>query len=112
MEAIAALVLLPTAIGTLRLGAVPGPFRPPGPRNISSMDRSSPSVAQSASAVAGALIPRTSELSAEIYGLIVQGIPQLRGDKRVLTLLEASGAENVATLLHALQHDIDLENVR
>ena len=112
MEAIAALVLLPTAIGTLRPGAVPGPFRPPSPRNISSMDRSSPSVAQSASAVAGVLIPRTGELSAEIYGLIVREIPRLRSDKRVLTLLEASVTENVATLLHVLQHDIDLENVR
>ena len=112
MEAIAALVLLPTAIGTPRLGAVPGPFRPPSARNISSMDRSSPSVAQSASAVAGVLIPRTGELSAEIYGLIVREIPRLRSDKRVLTLLEASVTENVATLLHVLQHDIDLENVR
>ena len=112
MEAIAALVLLPTAIGTLRLGAVPGPFRPPSPRNISSIDRSSPSVAQSASAVAGVLIPRTGELSAEIYGLIVREIPRLRSDKRVLTLLGASVTENVATLLHVLQHDIDLENVR
>jgi hypothetical protein len=76
------------------------------------MDRSSPSVAQSASAVSGALIPRTSELSAEIYALIVREIPQLRSDERVLTLLEASVRENVATLLHVLQHGIDLENVR
>jgi DNA-binding PucR family transcriptional regulator len=76
------------------------------------MDRSSPSVAQSTSAVSGALIPRTSELSAEIYGLIVREIPQLRSDKRILALLEASVRENVATLLHVLQHDIDLENVR
>ena len=76
------------------------------------MDRSSPSVAHSASAVSGALIPRTSELSAEIYALIVREIPQLRSDERVLTLLEASVRENVATLLHVLQHGIDLENVR
>src|SRR5690348_13480085 len=76
------------------------------------MDRSSPSVAQSTSAVSGALIPRTSELSAEIYGLIVREIPQLRSDKRILTLLEASVRENVATLLHVLQHNIDLANVR
>jgi hypothetical protein len=76
------------------------------------MDRSSPSVAQSTSAVSGALIPRTGELSAEIYGLIVREIPQLRSDKRVMALLEASVRENVATLLHVLQHDIDLENVR
>ncbi len=51
-------------------------------------------------------------MSADIYGLIVREIPQLRGDKRVLTLLEASVGENVATLLHVIQHDIELENVR
>jgi DNA-binding PucR family transcriptional regulator len=50
-------------------------------------------------------------MSADIYGLIVREIPQLRGDKRVLTLLEASVGENVATLLHVLQHGIELENV-
>lgn len=50
-------------------------------------------------------------MSADIYGLIVREIPQLRGDKRVLTLLEASVAENVATLLHIIQHGIELENV-
>jgi len=76
------------------------------------MDRSSPSVAQSTAAVSGALIPCTGELSAEIYGLIVREIPQLRSDKRILTLLEASVRENVATLLHVLQHNIDLANVR
>ena len=51
-------------------------------------------------------------MSADIYGLIVREIPQLRGDKRVLTLLEASVGENVATLLHIIQHGIELENVR
>jgi DNA-binding PucR family transcriptional regulator len=50
-------------------------------------------------------------MSADIYGLIVREIPQLRGDKRVLTLLEASVGENVATLLHVIQHGIDLDNV-
>ena len=76
------------------------------------MDRSSPSVAQSASAVAGALTPRTAEISADIYGLIVREIAQLRGDGRILSLLEASVGENVATLLHVLQHGIIIENVR
>ena len=50
-------------------------------------------------------------MSADIYGLIVREIPQLRGDMRVLTLLEASVGENVATLLHVIQHGIELENV-
>ena len=77
-----------------------------------SMDRSSPSAAESVSAVAAALDPRAAEMSADIYGLIVREIPLLRSDKRVLALLESSVAENVATVLHILQHSIDLEKVR
>jgi hypothetical protein len=76
------------------------------------MDRSSPSAAESASAVSAALDRRAAEMSADIYGLIVREIPQLHGDKRVLALLESSVAENVATVLHILQHDIDMEKVR
>jgi len=75
------------------------------------MDRSSPSAAESASEVSAALTPRADEMSADIYRLIVREIPHLRNDKRVLTLLEASVAENVATILHILQHGIDLEMV-
>jgi hypothetical protein len=66
---------------------------------------------QSASDVSGSLTPRTAEISADIYDLIVREIPQLRADKRVLTLLEASVGENVATILHIIQHGIELENV-
>jgi PucR C-terminal helix-turn-helix domain/GGDEF-like domain len=75
------------------------------------MDRSSAPVVQSASDVSSTLTPRTAEISADVYGLIVREIPQLRGDKRVLALLESSVAENVATLLHVIQHGIELENV-
>jgi hypothetical protein len=77
----------------------------------SSVDWSSPSVAQTSSEVSGALTSRTTEISADIYDLLVREIPQLRSDKRVLTLLEASVGENVATLLHVIQHDIDVETV-
>ena len=66
---------------------------------------------QSASDVSSSLTPRPAEMSADIYGLIVREIPQLRGDKRVLALLEASVGENVATLLHVIQHGIELGNV-
>jgi DNA-binding PucR family transcriptional regulator len=75
------------------------------------MDWSSPSAAESVAEVCKALVPRTVDMSADIYHLIVRDIPQLRSDKRVLELLEASVAENVATVLHILQHDIDLEKV-
>jgi hypothetical protein len=75
------------------------------------MDRSSAPVVQSAADVASSLAPRTAEVSADVYGLIVRQIPQLRGDQRVLALLEASVGENVATVLHIIQHGIELENV-
>ncbi len=75
------------------------------------MERSDPSAAESASDVSGALAPRAAEISADIYQLIVRDISQLRGDRRVLTLLEASVGENVATMLHVIQHGIDLEKV-
>ena len=74
------------------------------------MDRSSAPVVQSASDVSSSLTPRLAEMSADIYDLIVREIPQLRGDKRVLALLEASVGENVATVLHIIQHGIQLEN--
>jgi len=76
------------------------------------MNRSNPSAAESASEVSAALVPRSAELAADIYRLIVKQIPALHGDSRVLTLLEASVAENVSTVLHILQHGIDLEHVR
>jgi DNA-binding PucR family transcriptional regulator len=75
------------------------------------VERVRPTVAQHAADVSGALAPHTAELSADIYQLIVREIPQLRADSRVLTLLEASVAENVATVLHILQHGIDLDRV-
>jgi DNA-binding PucR family transcriptional regulator len=75
------------------------------------MDPSRPSAVESASDVSAALAPRTAEMSADIYQLIVRDIPQLRDDKRVLTLLEASVGENVATVLHVIQHGIDLDKV-
>jgi hypothetical protein len=76
------------------------------------MNGSNPPAVDSASEVSAALVPRSAELAADIYRLIVKEIPALRGDSRVLTLLEASVAENVSTMLHILQHGIDLENVR
>ena len=76
------------------------------------MDRSSAAVVRSAADVSSSLTPRTAEISADVYGLIVREIAQLRGDKRVLALLEASVGENVATVLHIIQHGIELKNVR
>ena len=72
---------------------------------------SSPSAAGRSAEVGDALAPRAAEISADVNRLIVHEIPQLRGDAQVLKLLKASVDENVAVMLHVLQHDIDLENV-
>jgi DNA-binding PucR family transcriptional regulator len=61
--------------------------------------------------VAATLAPRTAEVSTDVYDLIVREIPELRSDSRVLALLESSVGENVATVLHILQHGIDVEQV-
>jgi DNA-binding PucR family transcriptional regulator len=76
------------------------------------VDSSSPAAAEHSIEVGGALVPRAAEISADIYQLIVREIPQVLGDTRVLKLLEASVGDNVATVLHMIQHGIDLENVR
>lgn len=75
------------------------------------MDSSSSAAAEHSAEVGGALNPRSAEISADIYQLIVREIPQVRGDTRVLKLLEASVGENVATVLNVIQHGIDLEKV-
>src|SRR4029450_13901290 len=64
-----------------------------------SVEKASPTVAESAADRPGALAPYSAELSDDIYALIVREIPQLRTDNRILALLEASVAENVATVL-------------
>jgi PucR-like helix-turn-helix protein/diguanylate cyclase with GGDEF domain len=79
--------------------------------NYPSTGQPGPPAAESAAEVSAALTPRAAEMSADIYRLIVREIPHLRNDSRILTLLEASVAENVSTVLHILQHSIDLENV-
>jgi DNA-binding PucR family transcriptional regulator len=69
------------------------------------------SAAESTSVVATALVPREAQISADVYQLIVREIPQLGRDQRIQAVLQASVAENIATLLHILQHNIDLEKV-
>jgi PucR C-terminal helix-turn-helix domain/GGDEF-like domain len=76
------------------------------------VDGTSPPAAAGAPGIPDALVSNVPELSADVYDLIVQEIPELRGDNRILGLLEASVGENVATVLHVIQHDIDLDKVR
>jgi hypothetical protein len=70
-----------------------------------------PPVEQRVSAVATAVSGRAGDLSGDIVALLTREIPPLDDDQRVVGLLSASVAENVATLLHVLEHGIDPEQV-
>jgi PucR-like helix-turn-helix protein/diguanylate cyclase with GGDEF domain len=70
-----------------------------------------PPVEQRVSAVAAAVSARAGEVSDDIVALLMREISPLDDDQRVVGLLSASVAENVATLLHALEHGIDPERI-
>lgn len=71
------------------------------------MDVEIPAVEQRVSAVAAAVSGRAADLSGDIVALLTREIPPLDDDQLVVGLLSASVAENVATLLHVLEHGID-----
>jgi PucR C-terminal helix-turn-helix domain/GGDEF-like domain len=75
------------------------------------VDNDRPAVSELMAAVSAVLAPRITEVSSEVFEVIVRGIPQLHADKPVLTLLASSIDGNVATCLHVLWHGIDLANV-
>jgi DNA-binding PucR family transcriptional regulator len=56
--------------------------------------------------VAASLEPRIVELASDIRDLIQRDIPTLEGDPALASLLDASVEENVATVVHMLQHGI------
>jgi len=59
------------------------------------------------SRVAAVVSTRAPEVSEDIVALLVGEIPALRDEPRVVSLLGASVAENVSTLLHVVEHGID-----
>jgi len=73
------------------------------------MDR--PAVAELMADVSAALAQRVSALREDVYQVILREIPELNGDKPVLTLLASSVHANVDTCLQVMQHRIDLGNV-
>ncbi|MBT2235668.1 CdaR family transcriptional regulator [Nonomuraea sp. NEAU-A123] len=70
-----------------------------------------PEAAKQLSVVAENLGSHLSEVSRDIAENIVAEIPELRGDPSVIKILQASIAENVATLLHIFENDIPLDNI-
>jgi hypothetical protein len=73
---------------------------------ISRMEGGDATVAAELSAVAATVAGHVPELSSEIWALLTQDIPELRGDQIVEKLLDASIEENVATLLHVFEHGL------
>jgi hypothetical protein len=65
--------------------------------------RSPDAVNRELSAASAAVGARVLDLSHEIWQLLTEDIPELRGDDLVLKLLDASIEENVTTLLHMFE---------
>jgi DNA-binding PucR family transcriptional regulator len=63
------------------------------------------------SAVGAAASQRLLELTHDIWRLLTEDIPELRGDELLEKLLDASIEENVATLLHVFEHRMNPESV-
>jgi hypothetical protein len=63
------------------------------------------------SVVASNVTAHISEVSQDVWKLVIAEIPQLRGDETILNILKASVEENIATLLHVFENDMPLENV-
>lgn len=53
-----------------------------------------------------------TELARALHTELAESIPELRGDALILELLRASTEGNVETVLHVLQYDIAMEDVR
>jgi DNA-binding PucR family transcriptional regulator len=98
-----------------------GGSRTPGPTtsvasqdggcSIADVEVDLPTVDERVSAAAAAVVARQAEVTTDIVALLTGEIEALRDDERVVALLTASVAENVATLLHVFQHGIDPASV-
>jgi DNA-binding PucR family transcriptional regulator len=85
-----------------------------GPRHRDDfrMEGGDATIAAELSAVAATVAGNVPELSSEIWALLTQDIPELRGDQIVEKLLDASIEENVATLLHVFEHGLVPDEIR
>ncbi|MFJ2190570.1 PucR family transcriptional regulator [Kitasatospora sp. NPDC087861] len=63
------------------------------------------------SIVATHVAAHISEVSRDVWELLIAEIPQLRGDETILNILKSSVEENIATMLHLFENDMPLDNV-
>jgi hypothetical protein len=75
------------------------------------MDLEVPGLERRMSSAAAAVSARLQEVTDDLVELLTREIEPLRDDERVVSLLSASVAENVATLLHMFEHGIDPANI-
>ncbi len=75
------------------------------------VDTADPRAQDGVAAVAAGLTGRLAAVSADVLGVIEREIPALRDDQRVGGMLDASVAENITTMLHALRHGIDTATI-
>lgn len=78
---------------------------------LASVEVEAPAVDELVSAAAAAVSTRLSDVTDDLVELIMREIPPLRDDARIESLLAASVAENVATLLHMFEHGIDPQSI-
>ncbi|MGP8304262.1 PucR family transcriptional regulator [Streptomyces inhibens] len=70
-----------------------------------------PEAAKQLSVVAENVGSHLPEVSRDIGEYVIAEIPELRGDATVIKILQASVAENVATLLHIFENGISLDKI-
>nr|WTB28889.1 helix-turn-helix domain-containing protein [Streptomyces sp. NBC_00830] len=70
-----------------------------------------PEAAKQLSVVAENVGSHLTEVSRDVGEYVIAEIPELRGDATVVKIMQASVAENVATLLHVFENDIPLGKI-
>ncbi|MFD9513910.1 PucR family transcriptional regulator [Streptomyces mirabilis] len=76
------------------------------------MGMESPEPARELSVSAANIESRLTEISHDVWEHLLIEIPQVRGDDAIERIFLASVKENVATLLHIIENDIPLENLK
>lgn len=70
-----------------------------------------PEAAKQLSVVAENVGSHLPEVSRDVGEYVIAEIPELKGDVTVVKILQASVAENVATLLHVFENDMPLDKI-
>ena len=73
------------------------------------MDPEVPALERRIATAAAAVTARLQEVTDDLVELLTREIEALRDSDRLMSLLSASVAENVATLLHIFEHGLDPE---